>query len=636
MKSNLLEASRAGGYLLGVILFLWLGQWSKTHITILDGYVYLILRNIPHQFISFPLWVANIFATVLLFWTLFLLMPIFLVPRQRWLQIIIFGVFLLICALPLHVHIDSERSYAGRLLPLSYCIILSSVGVAIGVRGIIRGLLRRFHFYVTHLFDWLTGVHTWMFLFWLSLFSFLSINLISLAVFEHTPRYSDSCVYLFQARLFAEGMLYTSPPSDPDFFSAAHTILTDKWYSQYPPGYPALLALGVILGIPWVVNPFLGALTIVCIYLLAKEIYGDGVARLSAVLASISSFFLLMSSEFMAHTSTLFFVTSAVLSFVWMLKGRRGLLSSVVCGTSLGIAVLCRPYTTVCICVPLGIAALVKQKQLVLWQVLVGLVPFLGGCVVFFVYNYATTGHPLIFGYIALHGKGHYPGFHLDPSGEEFHTISQGIKYVLGNLNALNYYLFEWPMPSMFFFCTCLVFCKKRFWEWLFVGWIGALIIGHFFYYFNGLDFGPRFIYEALPALVLLTSQGIILSIRWLEHQTHDFLRARNTVFLALSGLFLLAFLFQVPSTAMSYKRFGSSVSVQNYLDRKQVPRALVFMKDKHLYLAHYPFNAPFAKPHIYAKDRGSENKKLAEKFPEYRYFIADEKKVVEVSIDEL
>ena len=50
----------------------------------------------------------------------------------------------------------------------------------------------------------------------------------------------------------------------------------------------------------------------------------------------------------------------------------------------------------------------------------------------------------------------------------------------------------------------------------------------------------------------------------------------------------------------------------------------------------HYLFNAPFAKPHLYAKDRGSENKKLAEKFPGSRYFIADQEKIIEVSIDEL
>ncbi len=59
-------------------------------------------------------------------------------------------------------------------------------------------------------------------------------------------------------------------------------------------------------------------------------------------------------------------------------------------------------------------------------------------------------------------------------------------------------------------------------------------------------------------------------------------------------------------------------------------------MKDKPTYRVHYPFNAPFAKPHIYAKYRGRQNRKLAEKFPDYRYFIADEEDIVEVSMDEL
>ena len=111
---------------------------------------------------------------------------------------------------------------------------------------------------------------------------------------------------------------------------------------------------------------------------------------------------------------------------------------------------------------------------------------------------------------------------------------------------------------------------------------------------------------------------------------------AQNILCLVLLGLFLFAFLFNVPSTAKSYQSFGKDVTIQKYLNQNDVAQALVFVKGARTYWVHYPFNVPFAKPHIYAKDRGSENKKLAEKFPEYRYFIADEKKVEEVSIDEL
>ena len=91
-----------------------------------------------------------------------------------------------------------------------------------------------------------------------------------------------------------------------------------------------------------------------------------------------------------------------------------------------------------------------------------------------------------------------------------------------------------------------------------------------------------------------------------------------------------------MPKTAETYHEYGEDVTIQKYLNEKNIEKALVFVKNSRAYWVHYPFNAPFAKPHIYAKDRENENRKLAEKFPDYRYFIADENDVVEVSMDEL
>ena len=194
-------------------------------------------------------------------------------------------------------------------------------------------------------------------------------------------------------------------------------------------------------------------------------------------------------------------------------------------------------------------------------------------------------------------------------------------------------------MPSLFFSCLFLAYGKKGFWEWLLVGWIGALIVGHSFYFFNKLDFGPRFVYECLPALILLTSQGLSLCMKFITSRwkTLSHAHARNILCFTLVVLFLFAFLFNVPSTAKFYQHYyGTDVTIQKYLNNNDVAQALVFVKGIRAYQVHYPFNAPFANPHIYAKDKGSENKKLAEKFPDHRYFIADQGKVKEVSIDEL
>ena len=147
---------------------------------------------------------------------------------------------------------------------------------------------------------------------------------ISHTLYDGVPGTFDGCLYMFQARLFSHGMLSAELPPEPQFFEYIHVILSDKWYTQFPPGFPAVLTLGVLLRVPWLVNPFLGALTIGGIYLIAKELYGKKTAKLSALLASASSFFLFMSSVFMAHTSTLFCITVAFLSFVWMVKKKHG------------------------------------------------------------------------------------------------------------------------------------------------------------------------------------------------------------------------------------------------------------------------------------------------------------------------
>ena len=643
MRVTLLQWCRIGSYLLGAVFFFWFGDRVQKHLVILednlDSNVLLVLRESPYLSFTFPIWSANLIAGVILFCTLLLIVPAIHVLWQRLFHFAIFCILLFICVLPLHLHLDNAHFNYEKLLFLSYTLILYSIGVVLCFRGLIGMQFSRLNTFLSRLFLWMHNLRPRLFVIWVFIGCILICGSISWHVFDGVPGFLDSCIYMFQARLFAHGMLSAPIPPEPQFFETVHVTLSNKWYTMYPPGYPAILALGVIFRISWLVNPLLGALTIVCIYLLAKELYGDSIAKLSAILACASSFFLFMSSEFASHTSTLFFITFAFLSFVWLVKKKRPLLSAVVCGICLGIALLCRPYTTVWICVPLGIASIVARKELSLRHILIGFIPIIVACFAFLAYNYATTGNPLLFGYIAVHGKKHYPGFHKALWSSEFHTITQGVKYVFSNLNALSYYLFEWPMSSLFFVCLFLAYGKKKFWEWLLVGWISALLVGHFFYFFNKLDFGPRFVYESLPALILLTSRGLSLSTQFITSRwnTLSDVQARNILCLILLGLFLFAFLFNVPSTAKFYQNYyGPDVTIQKYLDKNDVAHALVFMKGGRANQVHYPFNAPFAKPHVYAKDRGSENKKLAEKFPDYRYFIADEEKVEEVSIDEL
>ena len=641
MKSIPNQVYRTISYLFGGLCFLLIGYWVKNNLFIFDDKLIISQQQSEHLLISLPIWCANVVAGVLLLYTLLLILPNFTVLQQRRFQYAVFCISLFICVLPLHTHLNTARFNDVRERSDVYSLIIYSVGVVLCFRGLLSGHPTFIHTIGSRILQWIHNMSTRAFLISTVAGTLIICCVISHTLFDGAAGTYDGCMYMFQARLFSHGMLSAQTPPEPQFFKYPHIILSDKWYTQFPPGFPGILTLGVLLRIPWLVNPLLGALTIAVIYLIANELYGRNTAKLSALLACASSFLLFMSSEFLAHTSTLFFITTAFLSFVWMIKKKRPLLSATVCGTALGIALLCRPYTTVWFCVCLGIAAIVMRKQLSIQHILIGAVPLIAAALSFLAYNTATTGHPLLFGYIAAHGKEHLPGFHQDPWMEQPHTIIQGIKYLIGNLNGLNNYLFEWPVPSLFFVAVYLAFGKKETWDWTLFGWLSSLFIGHVFYFFGEFHMGPRFVYETLPAAILLTSKGIATSTQLLGtwQKTLSYGYARSAICFILTVLFLFAMLLNIPATAKSYQshHYGKDVTIHKYLEENRVEKALVFVKDAPTYRAHYPFNAPFAKPHIYAKDMGSENIKLAKEFPDYRYFIADENDiVVEVTLDEL
>ena len=130
----------------------------------------------------------------------------------------------------------------------------------------------------------------------------LATLLIANTVLERLPHVQDSITYLFQAQTLAQGGLTAAAPALPEFFEQEFLLVRDgHWYGKYSPGFPALLALGVLLKQPWLVNPILATLTIPLLYGLGVSLYGRGLGRLAIVLVLFSPFFLFMSGSMMAH-----------------------------------------------------------------------------------------------------------------------------------------------------------------------------------------------------------------------------------------------------------------------------------------------------------------------------------------------
>lgn len=119
----------------------------------------------------------------------------------------------------------------------------------------------------------------------------------TLTVYHNHPLSVDESAQLFQARIFADGRIWAKyPPELLDwllpytsygFFktgSAGGEVICDYW-----PGLSLLQTPFVLIGAPWLLNPLLGAGTLVLIRRLAGELYPDTSAPAWAMLLTLAS-----------------------------------------------------------------------------------------------------------------------------------------------------------------------------------------------------------------------------------------------------------------------------------------------------------------------------------------------------------
>lgn len=137
-------------------------------------------------------------------------------------------------------------------------------------------------------------------------------------IFVRRPSLIDEIAQLFQARIYAQGRLALPVGDHPEFFSTLHTVTREgKVFSQFPPGGPAMLALGVLAGAPWLVGPIAGALSVLLwAWCLRNAEPNPRVAALALALFALSPFAVFMSGTYMNHVTVLLWlnVTCAALA----------------------------------------------------------------------------------------------------------------------------------------------------------------------------------------------------------------------------------------------------------------------------------------------------------------------------------
>jgi hypothetical protein len=335
-------------------------------------------------------------------------------------------------------------------------------------------------------------------------------------VFDGRPLLVDEVAQLFQARIFASGRIAGVLDPAPELFSALHLVERDgRVFSQFPPGGPAVLAIGLLLGAAWIAVPVCGALAVWCFSAFTRGVEADrpGVSLLASLLFAFAPYMVFMSGSQMNHVPTLLGVCAALLALERATAPgaslRRRTLAAFTCGLALGFAATVRPVDAIAFALPIAVwlvwrAARDRGELAPLVASGIGVaIPV--ACMLWF--NALTTGAPLLFGYEALWGKGHELGFHAAPWGVA-HTPARGLELVSLYFLRLQTYLFETPIPSLAaaIVALLLVPALRRLDAVLLAG-SAMLVMLYFAYWHDGFYLGPRFFLCLLPALALWSAR---------------------------------------------------------------------------------------------------------------------------------
>jgi len=336
-------------------------------------------------------------------------------------------------------------------------------------------------------------------------------------IFENIPHLEDEFAYLWQARAYARGNLTLPTPEFPKSFLIPFVVdFQGQRFSKYPPGWPAVLSLGVRAGIESWVNPLLAGLATWLTYQLGKRTLGEKSALLGILLLGSSPLFLIQAGSLLSHMWSLVLATGFFLCWLDSVEEEAkpaGWLSSLAGGLCLGTLVLTRPLTAAAVALPFafqGIRLLLQSPVGKRYRILLigGTTLVLVG--IFFLWQYALTGSLITnpytlwwpydkFGFGAGHG--------VTAGG---HSLVQGLRNTNFSLQVASSDLFGWPRLSWIFLPFGLWATRKKPLVYYAASITASLVIVYLAYWVSSWLLGSRYYFEALPGLALLSAAGMI------------------------------------------------------------------------------------------------------------------------------
>ncbi|HML22907.1 MAG TPA: glycosyltransferase family 39 protein [Aggregatilinea sp.] len=395
---------------------------------------------------------------------------------------------------------------------------------------------------------WIALIFIWL--------AFAGSAIVSRSTFDRLPHLEDEFAYLYQARVFAHGDVY-APVYKPvrAYWQPFLVNLNDHRVGKYTPGWPLVLAIGVLFEQPWIITAWLAMLTVAVVYRLGRDVFNPETGAVAALLTAASPGALLLSGTLMGHTAALFFVTLFFWAMWRLENGKHPLTWAVTAGVSLGMVVITRPLSAVGIVAPFVVYSVgrvlwdalkhspergwLTLKPLMVLGVLVVAISMLWPAfnwtvaaktdesfpafLVRFLKNEPDTN---LYWYIWKYDRIGFGEGHGRVEGG--HTVELGWKHAKQDLSCAAHDLFGWAEPapdkvnldtnqcaetghgySWLLLPLGLLMGMPRKWTWLFAAVPVTLVAAYLAYWIGGRLYTARYYSEALTAVTLVSAYGV-------------------------------------------------------------------------------------------------------------------------------
>ncbi|MDD5111023.1 MAG: glycosyltransferase family 39 protein [Candidatus Altiarchaeota archaeon] len=446
----------------------------------------------------------------------------------------------------------------------------------------------------------------------------LLITFTSQVVFMGLSNSGDEGAYIISARLFSAGRLSIPSPHLSYYYNYYHTINDGKFYGKYPPGWPFFLSIGMLAGMPMLVNLFFALSTIYIAYLIGKEQFSRRVGITTALLMATSPYVIFNSASYFSHTSMLFFTTLFMLIYLRNMDAEKTR-NYLWMGLALGIAFNIRPLDAVLIgaCFIshylIRLKGRLSRRETALNGVFSHAKAFAFGfgflILLFLLYNHLQTGNAFLTPFQKYDAKDKLSLYLERPKLNLMEDIA-------GSLIKRTYVWVPFSLFSFIAFARSAASQRGRL--VLLSSTILILLIVYSMYWADGFyQYGARYLYASASALFILIAAGM------------DRVREINGLFyssLALALVFNMAF---IACASPHYNElFGEKREVYDEVVERNISNALVFIYGWNYNFMPMPVseissnNLFFNDSVIYIKMPDNSSMRLTSDYPSRHYFI--------------